>query len=132
MLACRLVWPQADLTVAQLVQWWLAALVAGLLGTAVIGFDCYAAWQIENWDRAQAEKQLDQAEHWLKSWTGPVVRVVSLGFINPRKLVGDEVHNTLVKAGQQLNAALWWSSLPVSLRIAFGATLWLTYVGWHH
>lgn len=132
MLACRLVWPQADITIAQLVQWWLPWLVVGLLGAAMIGFDCYFAWQIENWDRTQAEKQLDQAEHWLESWKAPVVRIFTLGFIHPRKLVGVRVREALVEASRQLNTALWWSSVPVSLRMVFGGSLWLTYVWGHH
>jgi hypothetical protein len=131
LLASRLVWPYADVTIAQLGAWWLPALGVGGLGIGMIGVDCYGAWRIENWDRAQAEKQLDQAEHWLQSWKGPVMRVFTLGFINPRKLVGVEVRKALVKASEQLNTALWWSSLPVSLRIAFGGSVWLTYV-WLH
>lgn len=131
MAACRLVWPQADITLAQLAHEWLAVLVVGSLGAAMIGLDCYGAWQIEKWDRAQTEKQFDQAEHWLKSWTAPAIRVVTLGFIHPRKQVRVEVRKALVTASAQLNTALWWSSLPVSVRIAFGSSLWLTYV-WEH
>ena len=132
MLACRLVWPEADITLAQLVHVWLAALVAGALGAAMILFDCYSAWRIKEWDRTQAEEQFDQAEHWLKSWTAPAVRFFTLGFINPRKLVGVEVHKALVKASGRLNTALWWSSIAVSLRIAFGGSIWLTYVYEHY
>ncbi len=128
MLACRLVWPQTDLTIAQLVAWRLPLLGVAFLGAGMIGFDCYSALQIQKWDRTQAEKQLDQAEHWLQSWTAPVVRVFTLGFVHPRKLVGVQVHKALVKAAEQLNAALWWSCLPLTLRIAFGGSLWLTYV----
>jgi len=128
MLACRLVWPQVDVTIAQVVHWWPVAVAVGSLGAVMIGFDCYAAWQVGKWDHAQVRKQLDQAEHWLASWTAPALHVLTLGFINPRKLVRVEVRRALEKASQQLNSALWWRSLPIGLRIASGGSLWLTYV----
>ena len=128
MLACRLVWPQADLALAQLAQSWPAALVVACLGLAMVGLDCYSAWRVGKWNREQVEKQFDQAEYWLKSWSAPVLRFVTFGFVNPRKLVGVEIRKALVAASRQLNWSLWWSSLQVSLRIAFGASVWLTYV----
>ncbi|HMF13973.1 MAG TPA: hypothetical protein VKE94_16760 [Gemmataceae bacterium] len=126
--ACRLVWPQADLALAHLADSWQAALVIGCLATAMVCFDCYSARRVGQWDREQVEKQFDQAEYWLKSWTAPVLRFVTFGFVNPRKLVGVEIRKALVAAGRQLNWSLWWTSLQVSLRIAFGASVWLTYV----
>jgi len=130
--ACRFVWPQADLTLAQLLEWWLAALVVVFLGAAMIGIDCYTPFQAAAWDRGQVENQLDRAEHWLNSWNAPAVRILTLGFINPRKLVGVEVRKALGAASQGLNASLWQSSLQVGIRIAFGGSLWLTYVWGHH
>jgi hypothetical protein len=98
----------------------------------MVGVDCYGALQGDDWDRTQTEKQLDQAEHWLASWTAPAIRVFTLGFVHPRRLVGVEVHKALVDATRQLNSGLWWSSLPISLRIAFGGSLWLTYICGHY
>jgi len=129
MLACRLVWPHVDVTVSQLTEWWPAGLAISLLGVLMIGFDCDSAFRFDKWNRAEVEKQFDQAEFWLTSWTAPAVRVFTLGFVHPRKLVGVEVRNVLVEAVRQLNLSLWWSSLQVGLRIAFGASLWLTYIG---
>jgi hypothetical protein len=126
-LACRQLWPQAEVTPAFLFQRWVA-LVVVLLGAAMVGFDCYTAGRVGKWDRTQVEKQLDQAEYWLKSWTAPVVRVITFGFINPRKMVGVEIRKALLAASRQLNLSLWWLSLQVSLRIGFGAALWLTYL----
>jgi len=127
-LACRLVWPQADLSLAQLADSWQAALVVGCLGTIMVGFDCYSARRVGRWDREPVERQFDQAEYWLKSWTAPVLRFVTFGFVNPRKLVSVEIRKALVAASRQLNWSLWWTSLQVSLRIAFGASVWLTYL----
>jgi len=131
MLACRSVWPQADITLAQLVEWRLAFGVVVFLGAVMIGVDGFNALQIEKWNRTQVEKQLDQAEYWLKSWTAPAVRVLTFGFIHPRRLVRLEVRQAIVTAGRALNVSLWWISLQVSLRIAFGGSLWLTYF-WSH
>lgn len=127
MLACRLVWPQADLSLTQLLHTWLAMLVVCCLGLCMVGLDCYSAVWVRAWDRGQVEKQFDQAEYWLGSWSSPAVRVVTLGWVNPRKLVGVEIHKALIAASRQLNLSLWWSSLQISFRIAFGAALWLTY-----
>ncbi len=128
MLACRQLWPQADVTPAFLGQHGLAAVLVGLLGMAMVSLDCYSATRVGQWDRTAVEKQLDQAEYWLKSWTAPVLRVLSFGFIHPRRMVSTEIRKALVAASRQLNLSLWWMSLQVSLRIAFGAALWLTYL----
>jgi len=127
-LACRLVWPQANLGLAQLARSWLATLFVGCLGAVMVGFDYYSARRVGKWDRARVEKQFDQAEYWLRSWTAPVLRIVTFGFVNPRKLVGAEIRKALVAASRQLNWSLWWMSLQVALRILFGASLWLTYL----
>jgi hypothetical protein len=95
---------------------------------AMVSLDCYSATRVGQWDRTAVEKQLDQAEYWLKSWTAPVLRVLSFGFIHPRRMVSTEIRKALVAASRQLNLSLWWMSLQVSLRIAFGAALWLTYL----
>jgi hypothetical protein len=128
MLACRLLWPHADVTFPYLAQRWAAAIAVSLLGAAMVGFDCYSAARVGKWDRDQVQKQLDQAEFWLQSWTAPVLRVLTFGFLHPRRMVSVEIHKVLVAASRQLNLSLWWMSLQVSLRIGFGAALWLTFV----
>ena len=49
---------------------------------------------------AEMEKYFDQAEYWLRSKTAHVVRVFTLGYINPRKMVAEEVRKALVDAGE--------------------------------
>ena len=63
----------------------------------------------------------------LRSRTAHVVRVVSFGYINPRRVVAAEVEKALVEVGDMLNFTLWWVSLQIGLRIAFGMSLWLTW-----
>jgi hypothetical protein len=127
MLACRLVWPQANLTVAQLGGMWPALPAVALLGTAMLGVDVYATFNVGTVDRQLLEKYFDQAEYWLRSWVAPVVRVFTLGYINPRQMVAVEVRAALEAASRLLNSTLWWVSVQVGLRLAFGLSLWLTY-----
>jgi hypothetical protein len=128
MLACRILWPQADIPLGKVAEWWQAALIIGVLGSAMIGLDCYRAFRVGKWDRDEVEKQLDQAEYWLKSWTAPMLRFLTFGFLNPRKIVGVEIQKKLAAVGRQINTSLWWVSLQVIARIAFGASVWLTWV----
>jgi hypothetical protein len=127
MLACRLVWPQANLTLGYVTEKWQAAPMMVLLGLAMLGLDWYVTFTFGKIDRDLMRKYFDQAEYWLRSWTAPVVRIFTLGYINPRRMVAVEVQKALVQASRLMNATLWWVSLQVSLRVAFGLSLWLTY-----
>jgi hypothetical protein len=126
-LACRLVWPHADLRLADLAELWLAVPVLLVTGSAMIALDVYFTVTVEGIDRPLLEKYFDQAEYWLRSWVAPVVKVFTFGRINPRQMVAVEVRKSLEDASRLLNASLWWWSLQVGLRIAFGLSLWLTY-----
>jgi hypothetical protein len=70
---------------------------------------------------------LDKAESWLKSWMAPAVRMVTLGFINPRKIVGVEVEKALVEANWIMMGGMRRTSLRVGMQLAFGLSLWLTW-----
>jgi hypothetical protein len=126
--ASRLIWPgAAQLTVATLADHWVGAAFALPLGFAMIAVDVYFLIVIGRVDRQLVEKQLDQAEFWLKSRAATVVRIFTLGFVNPRKLVNDEVRKALTDLSKQLNVSLWWMVVQIGLRIAFGLSLWLTW-----
>ena len=56
-----------------------------------------------------------------------VLRVFTLGFVNPRRMVAVEVQKALLEASRMLNSTLWWVTVQVGLRIAFGLALWLTW-----
>jgi hypothetical protein len=127
MLACRLIWPQATLTVGQLGSLWQAVPGLLILAAAMLAVDYYATFTVGEFDRRLMEKYFDQAEYWLKSWTAPVVRVFTLGYIHPRRMVAVEVRNALIQVSRLINSTMWWVSAQVSLRVAFGLALWLTY-----
>src|SRR5262249_49397814 len=93
----------------------------------MLGVDVYATFRVGEVDRRLLEEYFDQAEYWLRSWVTPVVRIFTLGYINPRHMVTVEVRRALLQASQLLNSTLWWVSVQVALRIAFGLALWLTY-----
>jgi hypothetical protein len=126
-LASTLLWPHAALTVRQLLGLWLALPVVALSGAAMVAFDVYGALRVGTVDRAQLEKYFDQAEYWLKSWVAPVVRLFTLGYIHPRKMVAVEVRAALVSASKLLNSTLWWVIIQTGLRISYGLSLWLTW-----
>ncbi len=126
-LACRLVWPYAELTVSGLYELRLAVPFVTLLGIAMLAVDFYATFTVGEVDRGLLERYFDQAEYWLRSWVAPVVQVFTLGYVNPRRLVAAEVRKALIETSQLLNNTLWWVSAQVGLRIAFGLSLWLAY-----
>jgi hypothetical protein len=126
-LACRLVWPQANLTLGYVGDHLLAAPVIALLGAAMLSVDWYATFTFGKIDRELMQRYFDQAEYWLRSWTAPVVHIFTLGYINPRRMVAVEVRKALIEASRLMNSTLWWVSLQVSCRVAFGLSLWLTY-----
>jgi len=127
MLASRLIWPRAYLTPASLTEEWLAWPLLAVTGLGMIGVDIYFLIVVGEIDRAMMEKYFDEAEYWLRSWTAPVVRFLSFGWINPRQMVSVEVQKALVAASRMMNTNLWWMSTQTGLRVAFGLSLWLTW-----
>jgi hypothetical protein len=127
-LASRLIWPHADLTVARLFELWPALPLVAVSGLAMLGMDLYGSFRVGHIDREEMEKYFDQAEYWLQSWAAPVVRVFTFGFINPRRMVAVEVRTALVNVSVMLNRTLWWVSIQAGLRIAYGLSLWGTYL----
>jgi hypothetical protein len=132
-LAAQLIWPQADeFKVADLLLIW--PLLPLVLGSALAmgSFDAYGTLQVGVVDREETEKYLDQAEYWLRGWKAPVVHLLSLGYVNPRQIVAQEVRTALESTTQLVNSTLWWVSIQTGLRIAFGLSLWGSYAleGW--
>src|SRR5262249_41772777 len=127
MIASRWLWPEADLTLGQLLELWPAWPVVFASAAAMIVFDIRGTWDVAEVDRAELEKYFDQAEYWLRSWTAPVVRFFTFGYINPRAMVAVEVQAALVSASQLINSTLWWVAMQAGLRIACGLALWTTY-----
>jgi hypothetical protein len=124
-IASNWIWPQArHFHLGDLLQLWPVVPVVGLIGAAMLAFDLWGIFWVSEIDRAGMEKYFDQAEYWLQGWKAPIVRAITLGFVNPRKMVAAEVRSSLESASQMLNYTMWWVSIQAGLRIAFGLSLW--------
>ena len=128
LIASRQIWPQATLTVGELTELGVAPVLLAPLGLLMIAVDVYSAVAVGTFDRHEMEKYFDQAEYWLRSHTAHVVRIVTLGYVNPRQMVDVEVRKALVEASQLLKVNLWWITVQVGLRVAFGLALWGTWL----
>jgi hypothetical protein len=125
MVCSRVIWPKAYFSMQDLVtEWWMLPVV-GLAALAMLGVDLYFVVRVGRIDRAETERYLDEAEHWLTSWKAPMVRVLTFGLVNPRKIVAKEVQKALEDGRGLLTRNLWWISLQAFLRVLFGLTLWI-------
>ena len=128
LIASHEIWPQATLTAGQLSELWVAGALVAPLGLLMLAVDVYSAVAVGTFDRHEMEKYFDQAEYWLRSRTAHVVRIVTFGYVNPRQMVDVEVRKALVEASQLLQVNLWWITVQVGLRVAFGLALWGTWL----
>jgi len=123
--ASQLIWPRADrFTLGELIAIWPALIVVLVTGAAMAAFDTWGVLAVSQLDRAETEKYFDQAEKWLTGWRAPAVRVLSLGYVNPRTIVDREVRASLESAASWLTSTFRWVSVQAGLRIAFGLALW--------
>jgi hypothetical protein len=123
----RVIWPQAQLTGRDLLdEGWMVPVVS-VAGVIMLAVDLYFLIRIGALDRKETEQYLDEAEHWLTSWKAPAIRIFTLGFINPRKMVDAEVRKALEESKGLLRRNLWWLTFQTALRILFGLTLWITW-----
>ncbi len=123
LIASRIIFPQATLTGEQLVRewWWILVITVPLV--PMVAVDIYFVISVGKFDHDETVKYFDQAETWL-GWKGPLVRVLTLGIVNPQKMVDEEVRKNLTEYQSTLQASLWWVSLQIGLRLVFGLTLW--------
>lgn len=119
----RLIYPRAVLTGPQLrEEWWLVPIILVPL-VPMLAVDLYFIIRVGRFDHDEMVKYLDQAETWL-GWRGPLVRVVTLGIVNPRKMVDEEVQKSLAQMHSTFASSMWWVIVQMSLRLAFAVTLW--------
>jgi hypothetical protein len=123
----RLIWPQADLTIVDILRHWFMLPLLILTVVPMLGVDIYFLIRVGRIDRAETVQYLDMAEKWLTSWKAPVVRWATLGYIDPRRMVSEEVRKALEMISDLVNSNLKWMSLQMGLRVLFGLTLWLTW-----
>lgn len=126
-LACRLIWPAADVTPGNLLTHPLALVVVLVAGAGMVGLDVYTLVKVGEIDRAALETHFDRAEYWLRSWTAPLVRVLSLGYLDPRQIVQTEVQKALTELNNLLTFTLWWVCLQTGLRLTFGLSIWVSW-----
>ncbi len=126
-LAVNLVWAPARVTCEDLSGRWVPLAAVTLSGVLMLLLDCRATFSVGHFDRAALEQDLDKAESWLKSWMAPALRVLTFGFVNPRKIVGAEVQRVLVDANWIVIGGMWRTSLRIGMQLAFGLSLWLTW-----
>jgi hypothetical protein len=125
LVASRLIWPQASYRVADLFDpWWqLVPFLFGLLPMVLI--DAYFLLRIGTFDRSETEKYLDMAEGWTGTWKARVVRVVTLGKVDPDRMVDDELKKSLAEIGLTVNWSMWWVSAQAGARLVCGLVIWL-------
>ena len=127
-LCSRLIWPQAEVPLNTLTApWWKLGLVVGAF-VPMFAVDLYFLIRIGQFDRGETEKYLDQAERWLGTWKSTAVRTLTLGVVNPKAVVQNEVKKGLRDLGETIRASMWWSSVQTALRLVFGVTIWLLWV----
>lgn len=119
----RVIFPGAELTGPQLRRewWWVPVILLPLVPMLLV--DIYFVVRVGKFDHDETVKYFDQAETWL-GWKGPLVRVLTLGMMNPQRMVDDEVKKSLTDYQLTLRASLWWVSVQIGLRLLFGLTLW--------
>ncbi|MGL4551129.1 MAG: hypothetical protein ACRC33_08075 [Gemmataceae bacterium] len=131
--ACQLVWPSAgDFRATRLLAMPGLVTASVVAGSAMLVFDLYTLLRVGSFDEKAVEKHFELAESWLRGWKAPAVKVLSLGYVNPRAIVGQEVRAALEGATGWLAGTFRWTAVQTGLRIAFGLTLWLGFAlqGW--
>ena len=127
MVCSRLIWPTANLTLRDLLtEWWMTPPVLLTLA-AMLAVDVYFIVRVGAIDRRETELYLDEAEHWLTSWKGPMIQLVTFGYINPRQMVYVEVRKAIEEGRGLLHRTLWWMSAQAGLRTLYGLTLWVAW-----
>jgi hypothetical protein len=124
MMASRMIWPTAELTGKELIEaWWKAVLVlVGFVPMALV--DGYFLIRVGRFDRGETEKYLDQAEKWAGTWRARAVRIVTIGYVDPDRIVDAEVKKGLSEIGTTVAWSMRWVSTQIALRLLFGLVLW--------
>lgn len=123
LICSRILFPQATLTSDHLQkEWWLVPILLVPM-VPMLAVDIYFILRVGRFDHGETVKYFDQAERWL-GWKGPLVRVLTLGIVNPTRMVDEEVKKSLAEMQTTLASSLWWVIGQTSLRFAFGLTIW--------
>jgi hypothetical protein len=123
----RLIWSEAVVTPGGLRQHLLV--LAFLLPVCLwmICLDLTTLFRASQLDFTEIERNLSKGEFALTSRALSALRLASLGFFNPRKLVEHRVADSLQGVRLALLAQLRSWSFHTAVRITFGFLLWLGY-----
>ena len=123
----RVIWPTAHLTAEGVAGRWELLLPVAVAATPMLLIDAYFLLRVGRFDRGSTEDYLDQAEHWLRSWQTPAVRLATLGYVNPQRIVDAEVVRGLEQVGRLVGWASRWAAIQLAFRVLFGLTLWVVW-----
>jgi hypothetical protein len=132
MTACRLIWPQATLSIPELASYWGWLPFVLLAAAAMLTMDAYTLLVVGKVDREHLEKHFDRAEYWLTDWKAKLITTVTFGTVNVKEIVSGEVKKSLETATELLNRSLWWMTMQTGLRVLFGLSLWATWAVHRH
>ncbi len=127
MIASRLIWPQATIQVGNLSEPWWQSVLLLVFFVPMVAVDTYFLIRVGLFNRTETEKYLDQAEKWSGTQRAKLIRLVTLGKIDPEKMVDTEVKKGLGALALTMQGAMWWVSLQAGLRLLFGLTIWLVW-----
>lgn len=128
MLASRVLFPQATVTLRELLEpWWHLAVVI-VAAIPMVGVDLYFIIRVGTFDHGETVKSFNQAETWAGTWRAHAIRTVTLGKVDPNRMVDEQVKEGLQQLGATMAWAMWWVSTQVTLRLTFGVTLWLMWI----
>lgn len=128
MLASRILFPNASVTLNQLLDsWWQLALVI-VTFVPMAAVDLYFIIRVGSFDHKETVRSFNQAETWAGTWKAKAIRAITLGKVDPNRMVDEQVKEGLQQLGSTMAWAMWWVSTQVTLRLMFGLTLWLMWV----
>jgi len=124
-LLTRLVFPQAELTMAEVMTRWWRVLLIAVPAAAMLTIDVYFLIRVGVIDTAETEKYFRQADWWLDKWKSKAVHLATFGYVNPRRIVDNEVRKALESGGRVIHTSLWWAAVQTAARVATGLALWV-------
>lgn len=123
----RLIWSEAVVTPSELGQHLLVLAFLLPVSLWMLFLDLTTLFRASQLDFAEIEKNLSKGESALTSRALSALRLASLGFFNPRKLVENRIADSLHGVRLALLAQLRRWSFHTAVRITFGFLLWLGY-----
>lgn len=123
----NLLWPHAAVTLSDLTHHTTALGLLLVCAANMVTVDAQSTFSHWEFNKADYEPMLDQAEYWLTTRWAPALKMLTFGRVDPEQRVRAEVRQALTRSQADIRAMFWNWSIQVGLRLAFGITLWLTW-----